>query len=482
MWKSSRRIALFSTVLALGGAAFVGVAMFTDWLPIEFHEPSTGQLADSGIPDDLGWASIDEVSVDLGEPAPFSDEQPEPGLDTAEAPSLFRTRVEQFAQSDDLPPASFDERRESLDVDSRFPDQFPDYDGSSRPAVSSNAAPRQNVSVAASSDLVNEPPLEQSRSKTRPGSGRFADPSPFRGNPARQDYDSREFPSEIPRNEVASRDSILLTAGEEADAGQQLVGSSEPAGTALPDEPPRIASSIRQTPPPTDNAGTKVGAIDTLLENGDYIVAHRELSNIYWRQPELRSLIMSRIDENAARIYFNPQPHFLQPYELQSGDLLQRVAPKFSLSWQYLAKLNRISDPSRIRAGQKLKVIKGPFSAFVDLSDFELTIHAHGFVVKRYSVGIGQDGSSPIGKFKVLEKIPTPQYTDPDGKVTAGGAPDNPLGPYWLDLGDSYGIHGTIDPESIGKAESRGCIRMRNEEVAEVYDFLITGSEVVIRP
>ena len=454
--------------------------MFTDWLPIEFHEPNTGQLADSGIPEKLNWASIDDVSVELGEPAPFTDEQSEPALDAA-APG-FRTRVEQYAQSDDLPPASFDERRESPDVDSRFPDQFPDYGGTSRPAVSSNAAPRQNVSVAASSDLANDPPLLTSRFETRPGSGRFADPSPFRSNPARQDFDSREFPSEIPRNKVAPRNSILLTAGEDAAANQQPADDSPPAGVSATEEPLRIASRIGQTPAPTDNAPTKLAAIDTLLEDSDFIVAHRELSNIYWKQPELRPQIMSRLEENAARIYFSPQPHFLQPYELQSGDLLQRVAPKYSLSWQYLAKLNRISDPSRIRAGQKLKVIKGPFSAFVDLSDFELTIHAHGFFVKRYSVGIGQDGSSPIGKFKVLEKIPTPQYTDPDGKVIAGGAPDNPLGPYWLDLGDSYGIHGTIDPTSIGKAESRGCIRMRNEEVAEVYDFLITGSEVVIRP
>jgi len=464
--------------------------MFTDWLPIEFHEPNTGQLAGVDVPDDLSWASIDDVSVDLGEPAPFSDEQSEPALlDAADDPRpAFRTRVEQFAQTDDLPPAAFDERRESLNIEGRFPDQFPDYGGSSRPAVSSNAAPRQNVSVAASSDLANEVPPSPSRDESRPGSGRFADPSPFRTNPARQEFDSREFPSEIPRNEVASRESILLTAGEESDAEQQPGGNRGAAEPSLSDEPPRIAANARPTPSSsdslttTDDTTSKIGAIDTLLENGDYIVAHREMSNLYWRQPELRSLIMSRIEQNAARIYFNPQPHFLQPYELQSGDLLQRVAPKYSLSWQYLAKLNRISDPSRIRAGQKLKVIKGPFSAFVDLSDFELTVHAHGFVVKRYSVGIGQDGSSPVGKFKVLEKIPTPQYTDPDGRVIAGGAPNNPLGPYWLDLGDSYGIHGTLDPNSIGKAESRGCIRMRNEEVAEVYDFLITGSEVVIRP
>ena len=42
-------------------------------------------------------------------------------------------------------------------------------------------------------------------------------------------------------------------------------------------------------------------------------------------------------------------------------------------------------------------------------------------------------------------------------------------------------IHGTIDPNSIGKAESRGCIRMQNAHVEEVYDMLTTGSEIIIR-
>ena len=51
----------------------------------------------------------------------------------------------------------------------------------------------------------------------------------------------------------------------------------------------------------------------------------------------------------------------------------------------------------------------------------------------------------------------------------------------WIDLGDSYGIHGTIDPDSIGKAASRGCIRLRDKDIVEVYDFLVKGSEVVIR-
>jgi lipoprotein-anchoring transpeptidase ErfK/SrfK len=64
--------------------------------------------------------------------------------------------------------------------------------------------------------------------------------------------------------------------------------------------------------------------------------------------------------------------------------------------------------------------------------------------------------------------------------VIPHGDPQNPLGERWIDIGDSYGIHGTIDPASVGKNESRGCVRMLNSDVEEVYDFLVIGSEVTI--
>ena len=109
-------------------------------------------------------------------------------------------------------------------------------------------------------------------------------------------------------------------------------------------------------------------------------------------------------------------------------------------------------------------------------------LHHHGQYVRGYRICIGKDGSSPVGKFKVLNKVTNPQYTDPDGKVFAGDDPKNPLGNVWIDLGESYGIHGTIEPTSIGKAESRGCIRLLNADATEVFDILEIGSEVVIRP
>ena len=66
--------------------------------------------------------------------------------------------------------------------------------------------------------------------------------------------------------------------------------------------------------------------------------------------------------------------------------------------------------------------------------------------------------------------------------MIAAGAPENPLGDFWIDLGESYGIHGTNNPSSIGRARSRGCIRLLNRDIERLYGMLVTGSEVVIGP
>jgi lipoprotein-anchoring transpeptidase ErfK/SrfK len=237
----------------------------------------------------------------------------------------------------------------------------------------------------------------------------------------------------------------------------------------------RIAKRSKEQEPTFDFT-----EIDRQIKAGQVIEAHKALSKLYWQQPDLRSSVQERIDVTAKAIYFSPLPHLQEPYVVQAGDQLRKIASKHHVSWQYLSRMNRI-DPKRLREGQKLKIIDGPFGAVVTLSDFELTLHHGGQYVRSYSCCIGKNNATPTGKFKVLNKVTSPQYTDPDGKVFSGSDPKNPLGTHWIDLGDSYGIHGTIEPDSIGKAESRGCIRLLNADISEVYDLLETGSEVVIR-
>ncbi len=224
----------------------------------------------------------------------------------------------------------------------------------------------------------------------------------------------------------------------------------------------------------------QLAAAEEKLAAGETLAAHRDLSKLYWNHKELRPQLQETIDSTSKAIFFQAKPNYIEPYVIQEGERLEAIAKRYQLSWEYLARLNH-TEPRRIQIGQKLKVVKGPFAAVVDLKEFALTVHLQGYYVKRYDVGIGEDGSSPIGKFTVLNKVENPQYTDPKGKVIPGDDPTNPLGERWLDLGEGYGIHGTIDPSSIGKAKSRGCIRLRDKEIIEVYDFLVRGSEVIIR-
>lgn len=282
-----------------------------------------------------------------------------------------------------------------------------------------------------------------------------------------------------PKSSRRSAGQLRLIADEQTAATPQTPAATTdlpaPEAEAESDPPVRVAKRSKE-----QESGFNFAEIDLQIKGGKIVEAHQALSKLYWQQPDLRSSVQERIDLTAKALYFSPQPHLQEPYVVQPGDQLRKIASKYHVSWQYLARLNR-TDPKRLREGQKLKVINGPFGAVVTLRDFELTLHLGGQYVRSYPCCIGKNNSTPTGKFKVLNKVTNPQYTDPDGKVFSGTDPKNPLGSHWLDLGDSYGIHGTIEPDSIGKAESRGCVRMLNADVNEVYDLLEAGAEVIIR-
>jgi lipoprotein-anchoring transpeptidase ErfK/SrfK len=116
--------------------------------------------------------------------------------------------------------------------------------------------------------------------------------------------------------------------------------------------------------------------------------------------------------------------------------------------------------------------------------------------VRSYRVGLGTENGTPEGVWKVKDRLENPTYYPPasatDKRIIAPDDPNNPLGKRWIGLvgmegdavgHDGYGIHGTIDPDSIGKAVSLGCIRMHNEDVAFLYKLMTPGrSTVTILP
>jgi lipoprotein-anchoring transpeptidase ErfK/SrfK len=90
---------------------------------------------------------------------------------------------------------------------------------------------------------------------------------------------------------------------------------------------------------------------------------------------------------------------------------------------------------------------------------------------------------TPEGLFTVTVKAPDPYYRRKD---IPGGDPNNPLGSRWIGFdaedtdGRIYGIHGTNDPDSIGKKISQGCIRLQNEAVESLYEYIPLGTKILI--
>jgi lipoprotein-anchoring transpeptidase ErfK/SrfK len=131
------------------------------------------------------------------------------------------------------------------------------------------------------------------------------------------------------------------------------------------------------------------------------------------------------------------------------------------------------SKPVVRAAGQRLIVVSIPQRKLVLMED--------GAVKKVYPVAVGKASTpSPAGRFTINVRVSNPTYSH-RGKVVAPG-PKNPVGSRWMGLSvKGYGIHGTNEPGSIGKAASHGCIRMGKADLEELFAQVEVGDAVEIR-
>ena len=184
-------------------------------------------------------------------------------------------------------------------------------------------------------------------------------------------------------------------------------------------------------------------------------------------------------------------------YVIEPGDALSRIARKTgaNVDWRFIQRVNQISDPRRIRVGQTLKIVKGPFHAVVDKSDYRMDVYAEvasseggGVVfVRSFPVGLGELDSTPTGEWVVRDgsKLVNPDWTNPrTGERFDKDDPKNPIGERWVGLRGTdattealagYGIHGTIEPGSVGQQRSMGCVRLLDDDVELVYELMEEG-------
>ena len=166
-------------------------------------------------------------------------------------------------------------------------------------------------------------------------------------------------------------------------------------------------------------------------------------------------------------------------YQIRPGDTLNKIAREHKTTMELIMKSNDLDD-ELIVPGRKLKVWNVPFNILVDKSQNILLLKNNEEVVKSYIVSTGKNNCTPVGTFKIVNKLPHPTWFKA-GAVVPPQSAQNVLGTRWMGFDLSgYGIHGTTEPKELGKQVTQGCVRLSNADVEELYSIVPVGTEVMV--
>ena len=232
----------------------------------------------------------------------------------------------------------------------------------------------------------------------------------------------------------------------------------------------------------TSDSGNLILQAEQLENEGKYL----EAKAMYWKAV-MESSDTEVIKEAEERLYGLNMKILFSPvitddsitYTIVKGDSLSKIANKFDTTVELIKKSNKL-ESDLIRPGKGLKISRARYSIVVDKSQNILILKSDDKVLKVYRVSTGKDMSTPLGSFKVINKLVDPTWYTA-GAIVPPDSPLNILGSRWMGLSVSrYGIHGTTEPETIGKNITAGCVRMLNKDVVELYSIIPIGTEVTI--
>jgi LysM repeat protein len=321
-----------------------------------------------------------------------------------------------------------------------------------------------------------------------------------------QEPDDDQRPITILNPSVASAKSASTPEPISTPAPPPVQEEKAPLTTAVtqPEAEPAIEQPVAVPDSATDQSSPQAKELVEealkLRDAGKIIEARELLSDTLNEQlsPNLRSAIKFQLSKLAEKWLFSNEvlsgDKLTGYYQVQSGDLLQRIAKNHKVPYEILMDINGISRPELLQAGQTIKVIHGPFNVVVYKNNFTMDLYLQSRYVKTYRVGLGRnEHETPSGRWQVESggKLVKPTWTDPDtGRRYVGDDPDYPLGSRWIAIEGidentknrtGFALHGTKDPDSIGTRSSRGCIRLFNGDAIEVYNMLYGGiSEVLV--
>jgi LysM repeat protein len=241
---------------------------------------------------------------------------------------------------------------------------------------------------------------------------------------------------------------------------------TDPYASNVQNQPQTTAST---TPPGTPSFAASLPAIQMALERRELARA-LELLTPWHNDPSLAPADAERVEallgQLAGTVVYSTE-HQLEPARsVKAGETLETIAKEYNVPWQLLAKINGIPAADQVRPGQELKVLRGPFSAVVDLSHKELTLTIDGRYAGKFAVAESTVAPVAEGEWTVssttsgvmLARANAPLSTPLKERATF-------LGP--IELSERLGI-----PAAVGLSEA---------DTQEVADILSVGSRVVIR-
>ena len=280
--------------------------------------------------------------------------------------------------------------------------------------------------------------------------------------------------------------------------------TSPPRTTSERTSTTKTVSAPRQNPQATNASSSRALQIAFDQSVNDPIQARANLTKAwlggglsFQEEAQARELAntLSEIALFDSRIIANDP--FVKRYTVKSGDALERIVRRQNVEtdWRFIARINGLPNANAIRPGQTLKLPVGTFHAVVNKDKYRLDIFQDNgnqrVLVGSFNVGLGEYDGTPTGLFRVrpASKLINPHWINPKTrKQYAADDPENPIGEHWIGIKgleshnkdlDGFGIHGTVEPDSIGRQESMGCVRMLPDDVKLVYEILTEPSSTI---
>lgn len=228
--------------------------------------------------------------------------------------------------------------------------------------------------------------------------------------------------------------------------------------------------------------------IQAVLDRGELPQAHQLLSR--WHDdpaltPTDAELVDKLLSQLAGTVVYSTQHQLEPPYVVKPGDTLETIARELNVPWQLLAKINGIPAADQVQPGQELKVVRGPFSAVVDIGRKQLTLMVDDRYAGKFPVTVPSAAAVTEGQWLVDEKSILPAASVTQSAYSPAPAVDRAIVLRGEPTAGQSAAGSTLTIASsetpANSAAGPPAIRVSPQDAEELSDILSIGSRVVIR-